>query len=120
MKKITILLSSVFTLLLITSNNASYAAPHITDFGISKFQGKNPNMNAFKGQVRKGNVRKGNVRKGNRNCVDKPGPINTKYKRGPDGVVLLVVLAATKKTPQKSNKLNGCGRNDNKRKHKKQ
>ena len=59
MKKITILLSSVLTLLLITSNNASYAAPHITDFG---FQGKKPNMNAFKGQVRKGNVFKGNVR----------------------------------------------------------
>jgi len=54
-KQIKILLSSVLTLLLITGNNTAYAAPHYTDFNGGKFQGKKPNTNVFKGQVRKGN-----------------------------------------------------------------
>ncbi len=56
MQQITILLSSALTLLLVTGNNASYASPHIRDFSPKKFQGKKPNMNAFKGQERRGNV----------------------------------------------------------------
>ena len=55
MKQIKILLSSALTLLLITGNHSSYAAPHYTDFNGGKFQGKKPSTNAFKGQVRKGN-----------------------------------------------------------------
>jgi len=60
-KQIKILLSSVLTLLLITGNNVSYASPHIRDFGPSKFKANKPNINTFKGQVRKGNIFKGNV-----------------------------------------------------------
>jgi hypothetical protein len=57
MKKITILLSSVLTLLLITSNNASYAFAIVQPVFAEQ-----PNKNVFKGQLRKGNVFKGNVR----------------------------------------------------------
>ena len=59
MKQITILLSSALTLLLITSNNASYAAVYAKYDGI---QAQQPNMNVFKGQVRQGNVLNRNVR----------------------------------------------------------
>lgn len=46
MKQIKILLSSVLTLLLITSNNA-YAAPHYSDYsGKPGFKAKQPNMNS--------------------------------------------------------------------------
>jgi hypothetical protein len=56
-KQIKILLSSALTLLLITGNNVSYASPHYSDFnGRPGFKVKQPNMNAFKGQVMKGNV----------------------------------------------------------------
>ena len=57
MKQIKILLSSALTLLLFTSNNAS-AAVYAKYDGI---QAQQPNINTFKGQVRKGNVRKGNI-----------------------------------------------------------
>ncbi len=40
-----ILLSCALTLLFITSNNASYAAPHYTDFSGNRLQGNKPNMN---------------------------------------------------------------------------
>ena len=81
MKQITILLSSVLTLLLITGNNVSYAAPHYSDYGGKKFQGNKPNMNSggrfmpkrnrlgddisgygYKNILKKGNVFRGDVR----------------------------------------------------------
>jgi len=81
MKQIKILLSSVLTLLLITSNNA-YAAPHYSDYsGKPGFKAKQPNMNSggrfmpkrnrlgddisgygYKNILKKGNVFRGNVR----------------------------------------------------------
>jgi hypothetical protein len=72
MKKITILLSSVLTLLLITSNNTSYAFAIIQPVFAEQ-----PNKNVFKGKLRKGNIFKGNVRiLPNRNSGGRFNPIS--------------------------------------------
>ena len=96
MKQIKILLSSVLTLLLITSNNA-YAAPHYSDYsGKPGFKAKQPNMNSggrfmpkrnrlgddisgygYKNILKKGNVFRGNVRiLPNRNSGGRFNPIS--------------------------------------------